>query len=45
VTRGGKAFIVDPDFTLGAGDVLTVAATFNGIEETRKRLGSAQKEA
>jgi trk system potassium uptake protein TrkA len=45
VTRGGKAFIVEPDFSLRAGDLLTVAATFNGIEETRKRLGSAQKEA
>jgi trk system potassium uptake protein len=45
ITRGGKAFIPDGETTLETGDILTVAATFNGIEETRKRLVSSRKEA
>ena len=45
ISRGGRAFIANPDSQLKAGDILTVAATFNGIEETRKRLSAARKEA
>lgn len=45
ISRGGRAFIANPDSQLKVGDILTVAATFNGIEETRKRLSAARKEA
>jgi trk system potassium uptake protein TrkA len=45
ITRAGRAFIPETDTMLKSGDVLNVAATFSGIEETRKNLESAKKEA
>ncbi len=45
ITRGGKAFIPDTETVMQTGDILTVAATFDGIEDTRKNLGSSHKEA
>jgi len=38
ITRAGKAFLADSETILQAGDFLNVAATFDGIEETRKLL-------
>lgn len=45
VTRGGKASIPENSTVLRKGDILNVAATFEGIEETRKRIVSSKKEA
>jgi trk system potassium uptake protein len=45
VTRGGRAFIPDNSTVLLERDLLNVAATFDGIEETRKNLVSSPKEA
>ena len=45
VTRAGRAFLPDSTTVLKEGDFLNVAATFDGIEETRKKLNSALKEA
>lgn len=45
VTRGGKASIPENSTLLRKGDILNVAATFEGIEETRKRIVSSKKEA
>jgi trk system potassium uptake protein len=45
VTRAGKATIPENTTVLKKGDVLNVAATFDGIEETRKHIVSLQKEA
>lgn len=45
ITRGGKATIPENTTVLHKGDILNVAATFDGIEETRKRIVSSHKEA
>lgn len=45
VTRAGRAFIPENSTVLHVGDLLNVAATFDGIEETRKILSASQKEA
>jgi trk system potassium uptake protein TrkA len=45
ITRAGKAFLANKDTVLQDGDLLSVAATFDGIEETRKVLHSHAKEA
>ncbi len=45
ITRGGKASIPENTTVLHKGDILNVAATFDGIEETRKRIVSSKKEA
>lgn len=44
LTRAGKASIPDNDTIVNVGDLLTVAATFEGIRETRAHLQSLQKE-
>jgi trk system potassium uptake protein TrkA len=45
LTRGGRASIPENNTILKMGDILNVAATFDGIEETRKRLSATRKEA
>jgi trk system potassium uptake protein TrkA len=45
ITRAGTAFLANKDTVLQDGDLLSVAATFDGIEETRKVLHSHAKEA
>ncbi|HBF41113.1 MAG TPA: portal protein [Anaerolineaceae bacterium] len=35
LTHAGKAYLPDPEMIVQTGDVLTVAATFDGIETTR----------
>jgi trk system potassium uptake protein TrkA len=45
VTRAGKAFLANTTTELQNGDLLSVAATFEGIEETRKVLKNSAKEA
>ena len=45
ITRAGKAFLADTSTFMKSGDVLSVAATFDGIEETRKVLYKNNKEA
>jgi K+ transport systems, NAD-binding component len=45
ITRNGKAFMVNADTKLKEGDLLSVAATFEGIEETRKMMHQTAKEA
>jgi len=45
ITRAGKAFLADTETVLQAGDFLNVAATFDGIEETRRILHNPVKEA
>ncbi len=45
ITRAGKAFLADAKTVLREGDLLNVAATFDGIEQTRKALQLRQKEA
>ncbi|HNS06779.1 MAG TPA: TrkA family potassium uptake protein [Anaerolineaceae bacterium] len=42
VTRAGSAFLPDQDTVIKAGDILTVAATFEGITETRENLRKRQ---
>jgi trk system potassium uptake protein TrkA len=44
LTRAGKASIPEGDTIVNGGDLLTVAATFEGIQETRAHLKSLQKE-
>lgn len=44
ITRAGKASIPEDDSVLESGDLLTVAATFEGIQKTREHLLSLQKE-
>ena len=44
LTRAGKASIPDDDTIVNGGDLLTVAATFEGIQETRAHMQSLQKE-
>src|SRR5512133_2339165 len=38
ITRAGKASIPEDDSVLEVGDILTVAATFEGIQKTREHL-------
>jgi trk system potassium uptake protein TrkA len=45
VARAGKAFLADGATVLKEGDILNVAATFDGIEETRHHMESRVKEA
>lgn len=45
ITRAGRAFMADRSTQLATADFLTVAATFEGIEETRKELKKRIKEA
>ncbi len=45
ITRYGKAFLANASTLLRDGDLLNVAATFDGIEMTRKVLHSQAKEA
>jgi trk system potassium uptake protein len=45
ITRAGKAFLADKSTILQNCDVLSVAATFDGIETTRKVLFTNTKEA
>ncbi len=44
ITRAGKASIPEDDSVLEVGDILTVAATFEGIQKTREHLLALQKE-
>jgi trk system potassium uptake protein TrkA len=43
ITRAGRAFIPEMDAELHSGDVLSVAATFDGINETRTQLRQVKK--
>ncbi len=43
ITRAGRAFIPEMDVELHSGDVLSVAATFDGINETRTQLRQVKK--
>ena len=45
ITRAGKAFLANESTVLKGGDFLNVAATFDGIEETRKMLNKKSQEA
>jgi trk system potassium uptake protein len=45
ISRSGKAFLPEMDEVLHTGDLLNVAATFDGIEDTRLHLRSIKKEA
>lgn len=44
LARAGKAFLPEGKTIVQTGDVLNVAATFEGIELTRKRFNAALKE-
>lgn len=43
VTRAGNAFLPDADTILEVGDILTVAATMDGIFDTRRNLTSGKE--
>jgi len=43
ITRAGSAFLPEENSVLQMGDILTVAATFNGITETRENLRERQE--
>ncbi len=43
ITRAGSAFLPEENSVLQEGDILTVAATFNGIKETRDNLRERQE--
>jgi trk system potassium uptake protein TrkA len=43
ITRAGKAFLPDVDTILNTGDILVVAATMEGIQDTRANLRSRQE--
>ena len=45
ITRAGQAFLANTSSVLQSGDLLSVAATFDGIEETRKVLQNSTEEA
>jgi trk system potassium uptake protein TrkA len=45
ITRSGKAFLANSATKLTKGDLLSVAATFDGIEETRKLMHNHAQEA
>ena len=44
VTRAGKAFLPDVDTLLNTGDILAVAATMEGIQDTRANLRRRQED-
>jgi trk system potassium uptake protein TrkA len=44
ISRAGRAFLPDMDTELLEGDILNVAATFDGIEDTRRNLREMKKE-
>ncbi|KAF0111631.1 MAG: Uncharacterized protein FD147_812 [Chloroflexi bacterium] len=44
ISRAGRAFLPDMQTELQTGDLLNVAATFDGIEDTRKQLRGLKKE-
>ncbi len=43
ITRAGRAFLPEVDTVLHSGDVLSVAATFDGINDTRAQLHNKTK--
>jgi trk system potassium uptake protein TrkA len=43
ITRAGRAFLPENDTEIRVGDLLNVAATFDGINETRGRLRDGKK--
>ena len=43
ITRAGSAFLPEQDTFMKTGDILTVAATFDGITETRENLRERQE--
>lgn len=43
VTRAGRASLPEPDTVLKTGDILTVAATLEGIQDTRMNLRRRQE--
>lgn len=43
ITRAGSAFLPEPDTVLKTGDILMVAATFEGITDTRENLKKRQE--
>ncbi len=43
LTRAGRATLVDPSFQLKERDILLVSATFEGIEEVRRRVKAAKE--
>jgi len=45
ITRAGKAFLAGLETVMKEGDVLSIAATFDGIEQTRKLMQAGPKEA
>lgn len=45
LTRGGRAVIPEDSTVIHQGDIVHIAATFDGIEKTRIRLDSMKKEA
>ncbi len=45
LTRAGRAVLPDAACVLHTGDVLNVSATFEGIDEFRRRLHSLEREA
>ena len=44
LTRAGRATLVDLNTPLQEGDLLLVSATFEGIEEVRRRVNAAMEE-
>ena len=45
ITRAGRAFLPEVTTLMQEGDILNIAATFDGIEVTRRKLAESQKEA
>lgn len=43
ISRAGRAFLPDMNSEIQTGDLLNVAATFDGIEDTRKQLRGLKK--
>ena len=43
ITRAGSAFLPEQETVIKAGDILTVAATFEGITDTRRNLRERQE--
>lgn len=44
ITRAGRAFLPEMNNEFQTGDILTVAATFDGINDTRNQLRNGKKE-
>jgi trk system potassium uptake protein TrkA len=44
ITRAGKAFLPELDTPVESGDILTVAATMDGIQATRANLAKCERE-